>query len=67
MYADTQTPDGYTVNADGAWTEHGIVQTRNISSENGTTGQTTTDVENFENYDVIFMDYPKMEQVFFSV
>lgn len=28
MLADTVTPDGYTVNADGAWTENGIVQTR---------------------------------------
>lgn len=32
MFADTQTPDGYTVNADGAWTENGIVQTRNTTS-----------------------------------
>lgn len=46
MYAGTQTPDGYMVNADGAWTEHGIVQTRNLSSENGTAGQTTTDGSN---------------------
>lgn len=26
MLADTVTPDGYTVNADGAWTENGVVQ-----------------------------------------
>lgn len=28
MYADTVTPDGYTVNADGAWVEDGEVQRR---------------------------------------
>ncbi len=28
MYADTTTPDGYTVNTDGAWVENGAVQTR---------------------------------------
>lgn len=27
MYADTTTPDGYTVNTDGAWTVNGAVQT----------------------------------------
>lgn len=28
MLANTTTPDGYQVNADGAWTENGIVQTQ---------------------------------------
>ena len=28
MYANTTTPDGYTVNADGAWTVNGVVQTK---------------------------------------
>lgn len=28
MYSDTTTPDGYTVNRDGAWTVQGAVQTR---------------------------------------
>lgn len=28
MYADTVTPDGYTVNASGAWTVNGEVQTK---------------------------------------
>lgn len=28
MAADTTTPDGYTVNADGAWIVNGVVQTR---------------------------------------
>ena len=27
LYTDTTTPDGYTVNADGAWTVDGVVQT----------------------------------------
>ena len=31
------TPDGYTVNADGAWTENGVVKTRDdrIAVPNG--------------------------------
>lgn len=29
MYANTTTPDGYTVNADGAWTVNGVVQVKN--------------------------------------
>ncbi len=28
MYANTTTPDGYTVNADGAWTVNGVIQTK---------------------------------------
>ena len=28
---NTTTPDGYTVNADGAWTVNGIIQTKSIS------------------------------------
>lgn len=28
MYANTTTPDGYTVNASGQWTVNGVVQTR---------------------------------------
>lgn len=30
IYADTTTPEGYTVNADGAWTVDGVVQTKLI-------------------------------------
>ena len=37
MYSNTQTPDGYQVNADGAWIENGIVQTRNTAAQNRTT------------------------------
>lgn len=35
MYANTTTPDGYTVNENGAWVVNGIVQTQQV-------GQTTT-------------------------
>ena len=31
LYTDTTTPDGYTVNADGAWTVDGVVQSRAFS------------------------------------
>ena len=41
MYANTTTPDGYTVNADGAWTENGVVQTKAAGAA-GTTSQTVT-------------------------
>ena len=30
MLADTITPDGYTVNSDGAWIENGIVQFQTV-------------------------------------
>lgn len=33
MRADTTTPDGYTVNADGAWTVDGVVQTKQVGQE----------------------------------
>lgn len=31
MYENTTTPDGYTVNADGAWVENGVVQTKMVA------------------------------------
>lgn len=31
MFANQTTPDGYQVNADGAWTENGVVQTKQVS------------------------------------
>ena len=34
MYANTTTPDGYTVNADGAWTVNGVVQTKTETTNN---------------------------------
>ena len=37
MYQNETTPDGYHVNASGAWVQNGAVQTRNVRA----TGQTT--------------------------
>lgn len=34
MLSNTTTPDGYTVNADGAWTELGIVRTKAVVNTN---------------------------------
>ena len=44
MLANTTTPDGYTVDATGAWTVNGAVQTQS-------TGQTSGTVHHNENYD----------------
>lgn len=44
MLANTTTPDGYTVDATGAWTVNGVVQTQS-------TGQTSGTVHHNENYD----------------
>lgn len=33
MLADTTTPDGYQVNADGAWITNGSVETRNTDTD----------------------------------
>ena len=35
MLSGTDTPDGYTVNEDGAWTESGIVRSRNVEMVEG--------------------------------
>ena len=37
MYAGTTTPDGYTVNGDGAWTVNGAVQTMAVTAGYGGT------------------------------
>lgn len=45
MLSGTTTPDGYTVNADGAWTEGGAVKTKNVTvavNETNTTNTTNT-------------------------
>lgn len=44
MLASTTTPDGYTVDATGAWTVNGVVQTQS-------TGHTSGAVHHNENYD----------------
>lgn len=33
IYADTVTPDGYTVNREGAWTVGGVVQTKAVAAK----------------------------------
>lgn len=47
MLANATTPDGYTVNGDGAWTVDGVVQTQGAPVNN-----TTTDVTQAYNGDV---------------
>lgn len=37
MYANTTTPDGYTVNTDGQWTVDGVIQTQNANNATATT------------------------------
>lgn len=36
MYANTTTPDGYTVNGDGQWVVDGVVQTQNANNATAT-------------------------------
>ncbi len=36
------TPDGYTVNADGAWTVNGVVQTKQVTAAGGSDSSTTS-------------------------
>lgn len=42
MLANTTTPDGYTVNADGAWVVNGVVQTQNANAS------VTTNASNYD-------------------
>ncbi len=38
VLTNATTPDGYTVNADGAWVVNGVVQTQNANSSSANTG-----------------------------
>ena len=49
MLANTTTPDGYKVNALGAWVENGTVKTRNLRA----TGQTSPNKEALKQYKLI--------------
>lgn len=49
MLANTTTPDGYMVNADGAWTVNGVVQTQGAAVNNGSTA--TGSVNHSAGYD----------------
>lgn len=51
MLASTTTPDGYTVDATGAWTVNGVVQTQSTEQTTQSTGQTSGAVHHNENYD----------------
>lgn len=42
MYTDTTTPDGYTVDENGAWTVDSVVQTRETQEDNTTEETDTT-------------------------
>lgn len=49
MLANTTTPDGYTVNADRAWTVNGVVQTQGAAVNTGSAA--TGGVNHGEGYD----------------
>lgn len=44
MYAGKTTPDGYTVNADGAWVNNGAVQTKSVAA--GSAGLAVSNEQN---------------------
>lgn len=43
MLANTTTPDGYTVNADGAWSVNGEIQTKQVETGAGNPGGNTSE------------------------
>lgn len=45
MYEDGQTPDGYSVNRDGAWTVNGVVQTMGVVAGYGGTRTGSQELE----------------------
>ncbi len=64
MLEDTTTPDGYTVNADGAWTEDGVVQTHSIGEAAYTTTLTSEEIIEYltddpDNYTYFTIDSSK--------
>ena len=54
LLQNTTTPDGYTVNADGAWTVNGSVQLQSVSAQ--TTATSTTTTSNFPRIEGSFDD-----------
>ncbi len=48
MLEDTTTPDGYTVDANGAWIEDGEVQVQTVASDSDTESEDTADSESSE-------------------
>lgn len=49
MLASTTTPDGFTVNADGAWTVNGVVQTKIVGAQNTVTASDTYSTSEYDN------------------
>lgn len=56
MYTDTTTPDGYTVDENGAWTVDSVVQTRETQEDNTTGEADTTSGQNSSSYKQETMD-----------
>ena len=57
MLAGTTTPDGYIVNADGAWTENGVVKTQAVQAQVSTGDIDYSWLQSADgtvNYDVIY-------------
>ena len=50
MYTDTTTPDGYTVDENGAWTVDSVVQTREALEDNTTEETDTTSGQDGSSY-----------------
>lgn len=49
MLASTTTPDGFTVNTDGAWTVNGVVQTKSVDAQNTVTASDTYSTSEYDN------------------
>lgn len=49
MLSSTTTPDGFTVNADGAWTVNGVVQTKSAGTQNTITTSDTYSTSEYDN------------------
>ena len=55
LLQNTTTPDGYTVDADGAWTVNGAVQLQSVSAQTASASTTTT-VSSFPRLEGAFDD-----------
>ena len=49
MLASTTTPDGFTVNANGAWTVNGVVQTKIVGAQNTVSASDTYSTSEYDN------------------
>ena len=72
LLTNTVTPDGYTVNADGAWTVEGVVQTTQISQRTANTQNVqargnapsgaNTERRQFDNYAITYEYFSVFEE-----